>query len=250
MRADDIIELIDRKTQFDQETLSDLENLIEEYPYFQTAQLLYALNLNACKDTRFPEQLRKTACYMGDRRKLFFLVEEEFFSPVVIESLERRDKITVDSPFDLIDLFLSEKTTEKKGVKSEPQASAESSQQLISTDYMSYILSEEAQKQELKAQPMQYQDAIDKFLEEDGKSPIKIELKEQVNGKEPQTPDLDTVDENSFFSETLAKIYLKQKKYEKALEIIRKLNLVYPEKNIYFADQIRFLERLIINTKK
>jgi hypothetical protein len=26
--------------------------------------------------------------------------------------------------------------------------------------------------------------------------------------------------------------------------------LKYPEKNVYFADQIRFLEKLIINTKK
>ena len=38
--------------------------------------------------------------------------------------------------------------------------------------------------------------------------------------------------------------------YEKALQIIQNLNLKYPEKNIYFADQIRFLEKLIINTKK
>ena len=33
-------------------------------------------------------------------------------------------------------------------------------------------------------------------------------------------------------------------------EIIKNLNLKYPEKNVYFADQIRFLEKLIINTKK
>ncbi|MDY5978814.1 MAG: tetratricopeptide repeat protein, partial [Phocaeicola plebeius] len=32
-------------------------------------------------------------------------------------------------------------------------------------------------------------------------------------------------------------------------EIIKKLNLKYPKKNTYFADQIRFLEKLIINAK-
>ena len=37
--------------------------------------------------------------------------------------------------------------------------------------------------------------------------------------------------------------------YDKALEIIKKLNLKYPKKNTYFADQIRFLEKLIINAK-
>ncbi|MEG1187566.1 MAG: tetratricopeptide repeat protein, partial [Bacteroidales bacterium] len=40
-----------------------------------------------------------------------------------------------------------------------------------------------------------------------------------------------------------------QKKYSKALEIIKKLSLKYPEKNVYFADQIRFLEKIITNIK-
>ena len=57
------------------------------------------------------------------------------------------------------------------------------------------------------------------------------------------------MDEESYFTETLAKIYVKQQRYSKALEIIKKLNLKYPRKNAYFADQIRFLEKLIINTK-
>jgi hypothetical protein len=55
--------------------------------------------------------------------------------------------------------------------------------------------------------------------------------------------------DDSFFTETLAKIYIKQRKYVKALEIIRNISLKDPKKNIYFADQIRFLEMLIINTK-
>ena len=55
--------------------------------------------------------------------------------------------------------------------------------------------------------------------------------------------------EEDYFTATLAKIYVKQKRYDKALEIIKKLNLKYPKKNAYFADQIRFLEKLIINAK-
>ena len=55
--------------------------------------------------------------------------------------------------------------------------------------------------------------------------------------------------DDSYFTETLAKIYIKQHRYGKALEIIRKLNLKYPKKSIYFADQIRFLEKLVINEK-
>ena len=55
--------------------------------------------------------------------------------------------------------------------------------------------------------------------------------------------------EESFFTESLAHIYIKQRKYERALEIIKGISLKNPEKNIYFADQIRFLEKLIINVK-
>ena len=55
--------------------------------------------------------------------------------------------------------------------------------------------------------------------------------------------------DDSCFTETLAKIYVKQHRYDKALEIIKKLSLNYPKKNAYFADQIRFLEKLIINAK-
>ena len=61
----------------------------------------------------------------------------------------------------------------------------------------------------------------------------------------PVTEELD----DSCFTETLAKIYIKQHRYDKALEIIKKLSLKYPKKNAYFADQIRFLEKLIINAK-
>ena len=37
-------------------------------------------------------------------------------------------------------------------------------------------------------------------------------------------------DDDSCFTETLAKIYVKQQRYSKALEIIKKLSLKYPKK--------------------
>jgi len=60
----------------------------------------------------------------------------------------------------------------------------------------------------------------------------------------------ENVTDEGYFTETLARIYIKQGRYSKALEIIRRLSLVYPKKNAYFADQIRFLEKLIINSKQ
>ena len=56
--------------------------------------------------------------------------------------------------------------------------------------------------------------------------------------------------DDSLLSESLAKIFIKQGRYERAYEIISNLNLNYPEKSVYFADQLRFLRKLILIQKK
>lgn len=58
------------------------------------------------------------------------------------------------------------------------------------------------------------------------------------------------LDDDFFFTQTLVNIYIKQKKYNRAYEIIKRLGLNYPEKNIYFADQLSFLEKAIKNSNK
>ena len=82
-------------------------------------------------------------------------------------------------------------------------------------------------------------------------SQIVLPMREDLGGSSGEdlggsAPDNDAVSPE-FFTETLARIYIKQKKYDRALEIIRSLYLNYPEKSIYFADQIRFLEKLVRN---
>lgn len=232
---------------YTEDTLSDLKSLTEEYPYFQAAQLLYVLNLQATKDSRFNAGLRKAACYSGDRRNLFYRIQSDSFPSEWIERVEGKEKTAANTPFDRVDSFLYEQEAQKKTPTAEPAISPKT----IATDYLSYVLPEMSDDAQCEAIPLQHQDTVDKFLAKNEKSPVKIVLKNQ-----PETPvempfsNLDTIEEGSFFSETLAKIYLKQKKYEKALEIIRQLYLLYPEKNRYFADQIRFLEKIVINIKK
>ena len=96
---------------------------------------------------------------------------------------------------------------------------------------------------------MKGQSLIDDFIRNDTG---KITLNENPEYL-PQISDNDNDEsknvEETYFTETLAKIYIKQGRYSKALEIIRQLSLEYPKKNAYFADQIRFLEKLIINNK-
>ena len=68
----------------------------------------------------------------------------------------------------------------------------------------------------------------------------KAEIADQAIDNPTQTDD-------SMLSESLAKMYIAQHKYSQALEIIERINLKYPEKSIYFADQIRFLTKLVLN---
>ena len=109
--------------------------------------------------------------------------------------------------------------------------------------------SEEEKEEDKDAPQMKGQDLIDNFIDNEGG---KIKLKDEPEYK-PQLEEEPSENENdgneSYFTETLAKIYIKQGRYEKALEIIQRLNLNYPKKNAYFADQMRFLEKLILNSK-
>ena len=121
---------------------------------------------------------------------------------------------------------------------------------LEQTDYMAYLMQSEDAPDTITAVPrMQHQELIDEFI---GQGDKRIVLNQDADS-ELQTPALPAEGENEededYFTETLAKIYIKQGRYTKAMEIIRRLSLKYPKKNRYFADQIRFLEKLIINNK-
>jgi hypothetical protein len=51
-------------------------------------------------------------------------------------------------------------------------------------------------------------------------------------------------DANELMTETLAKVYLEQKKYKKAAQAYRILSLKYPEKSGFFADRIKAVEKI------
>ena len=50
--------------------------------------------------------------------------------------------------------------------------------------------------------------------------------------------DINKEDTTSLMTETLAKVYLEQKKYQKAIQAYEILILKYPEKSSFFADRI------------
>lgn len=226
------------------ETLYELRTLLAHYPYFQTARLLYLRNLFLLHDITFGEELRKAALYMADRRMLFTLVEGDRHTLKALEHLKVADDTPgVDRTLSLIDAFLSSLPEEPAapGIMTLPVEAA--------TDYTAYLLQEhpEEPKSSEEQPKMKGQEWIDHFLENSEEQPLISSVVEDEEDSEEKMEE--EQEDESYFTETLAKIYVKQQRYSKALEIITRLNLKYPEKNAYFADQIRFLEKLIINTK-
>ena len=98
-------------------------------------------------------------------------------------------------------------------------------------------------------------DLINQFIAEQmhlGEQAAQVPITAPVGEEEKaeiadQTIDNPTQTDDSMLSESLAKMYIARHKYSQALEIIERLNLKYPEKSIYFADQIRFLTKLVLN---
>lgn len=87
---------------------------------------------------------------------------------------------------------------------------------------------------------------IDKFLSTKPGS-LKIEKPHQqgyLGAKENEMIEKSVAENDELVTETLAMIYLEQKKYDKALEAFKKLSLKYPEKSIYFASRIEETEKL------
>ena len=240
---DQIIEYIKNPALLNCDTLQPLRDLVIRYPYYQTARLLYLQNLFLLHDAAFGEELRKAALFVPDRCVLFRMVEGKNYEIIISQSDKKsQNKENVDRTVSLIDRFLTTLPEENKTNKKLTITDA-------MTDYASYLMQLDDMEGVQSEIPLKGQNLIDDFIE---RSPERIVLQENPKFL-PEVPvatdDEDSDIEEDFFTETLAKIYIKQGRYEKAIEIIHKLSTNYPKKNSYFADQIRFLGKLVINNK-
>ncbi|MFN8436409.1 MAG: hypothetical protein U0V72_02130 [Cytophagales bacterium] len=90
-----------------------------------------------------------------------------------------------------------------------------------------------------------FDNAIDKFLNSNFNKPKRVNPLEEDQSPKTDLSQQYTSNSEEFYSESLAKIYEKQRKYTKAIETYKKLMLVYPQKSVYFASKISEIENLI-----
>lgn len=268
------------------ETLYELRTLVARYPYYQEARLLLLTNLYLLHDASFGSELRRAAFYVSDRKALYRLVHDiqPSLLPEDDAALAAAPQPDVDRTLSLIDAFLCTLPEEFSSPTASPLSLIPDTP--ATTDYMALLAAQEqaaaapASVPETAtpaavptATPAAIPTATPAAVPTDTPAAIVPDgspsgssasfwntdwqaLDTPMKATSDDTPSLSSAQaasdeeaalEPQFFTETLAAIYIKQKKYERALEIIRSLYLKYPEKNIYFADQIRFLEKLIRN---
>ena len=246
----------------DELALSNLSESVMDYPYSQPLRLLYLTSLKRFNSPIFISELKKAALFIADRKLLYHLLEEvnvstsvqqAEMSVVVSTEKDKEKKLVIgesdpDKTTDLIDAFLA----------TLPEDEVYNNGLELSSDYTGYLLEEgeTSSNHVLEGQDLidefirSQADRVDKNLQHRVEKFHSVESVEDDDQKEVIALKQESESEDEgFFTETLSRIYVKQQRYDKALEILKKLSLKYPNKNAYFADQIRFLEKLIINDK-
>ena len=163
-------------------------------------------------------------------------------------------------------LFASKDPNVDKAIKAEKEHAAKSleiGKPLPFTKHEKYSFSEWLQLTTTKTierttpEKSKLEDVVSEFqLEEDVLKKKKFELIDKFIASNPKivpkektavpesVKDSVKFDNKELMTETLAKVYLEQKKYKKAIQAYKILSLKYPEKSGFFADRINSVKKI------
>jgi len=269
-----------------------LDEIIEAFPFFQSAHALRLKGLKIQNSFRYNDALKVTAAHTTDRDILFDYITSDTFSqneiserivqqseaikeiPVIAENLSEQISLELDQQMKAelkkAEAILNPELFERKTAsvvemaETPEETSPEETLQLnkpLSFDknethsFMEWLKltqakpidrNQEKEIPETKEQNQQQKkfDLIEKFIQNTPKlskenTASKASAKKQVNLAKPYTKTSD-----SLMTETLAKVYVQQKNYKKAIQAYKILILKNPEKSGFFADQIRAIKKL------
>jgi len=117
MEAKQLNRLLENPVLLDETTVDGLKALVEKYPFFQAAWMLYLKNLKQIKYTEFEGVLKKVAICIPDRKILFKFLNTNFhkkqikieIGSVISTGYKLEDGVENQSGDSLIDKFLSAK---------------------------------------------------------------------------------------------------------------------------------------------
>ena len=281
-----------------------LEEVLEEFPYFQAARSLHLKGLKNLNSFKYNNALKVVAAYTADREVLFdFITSEDFIQNTIADSILGKTITLVDTEIESEEVVpqISKTITPENTLPftraeaealldpelfepKDPQANISSSkvkqsasdklnlgEPLPFTKRERYSFGEWLQlasfnpvkknKKTLKEQELKDIDfPIRENNTPEGNNPKKkkFDLIDKFIADRPKiNPQKDApkiaisnsvkLDKKELMTETLAKVYLEQKKYKNAIQAYKILSLKYPEKSGFFADRIKAVERLKAN---
>jgi hypothetical protein len=254
---------------------NELDNILHKFPFFQAAR---AIQLKHLKDTNsylYNDSLKVTAAYTTDRNILFeYITSKQFIKNTLLEEnnakkpfsepseeISKKESVAIDSILKeeikkaeaILEPDLFQPKKEIQDIEEQLQINTPLSFQKEDTHSFTEWLKltkakpvkreESSDNNQLKA--IEKIDRIERFIQQKTKLTLP-----QKSTSQPPNIDLSkpyTSTPTSLMTETLARVYLQQKNYNKAIQAYKILILKNPEKSGYFADQIRAIEKLINN---
>jgi tetratricopeptide (TPR) repeat protein len=252
-----------------------LRVVLDEFPYFQSARALRLKGLYNQDSFRYNFALKVAAAHTTDRTILFDFITSDTFTAIQKGLYEKKilellDINVVDSEW----IVAQEKVPEIKVDKLEQsiitsikEATVEDKIQIVAENLdigkpLAFTVNEQHSFQEWlqlsRTQPIVREKAIQDNLEttpSEEEKQKKSELIDKFIETSPKIPpvkpsttimsfELNETDTSYLMTETLARVYLEQKKYQKAIQAYEILILKYPEKSSFFADRITDIKYL------
>ncbi|MBC7440225.1 MAG: hypothetical protein H7250_09610, partial [Flavobacterium sp.] len=271
MNVTDFTYLINKPDAITEKQTDALGRVLDEFPYFQSARALRLKGLFNENSFRYNYALKVTASHTTDRTVLFDFITSDTFVAIqkglydkkILELLDIgvldyeiiKPEIRLEPKINTLEQSLlttikGASSVEEKSTNKVAEANLEIGKPLGFSKDEKHSFQEWLQLS--RTQPIVREKQVDehsKSISFDGDKKKKLELINKFieaspkispikqNSESSFTIDLNKTDNSSLMTETLARVYLEQKKYQKAIQAYEILILKYPEKSSFFADR-------------
>ncbi len=255
---DQLIQFIEKPGLLKEQTIVELKEIVDEFPYFQSAQLLYTYNLFTQDNFRYARYLKTCSIYATDRSVLYQLFQPNRPAELTSKTTIPAENIQTEtsSLFELSEEKVIIETDFTQLLSTRPTEAEANAFDLLSFDQpdTSYLLEMVESKPDLVDFPAELTpkeskteekiDLIEQFIKVNPTIQPRIE-NTHMRSEHFELREVSESENDEFITETLSRIYLKQGHYQKAIESFKRLSLKFPEKSVYFAQQIEEIKKLI-----